>query len=294
MGNERTKQSGQRRKLSTVICQLSTAILLLLVVLGVRQYVVGSYRLSTGAMEEALFAGDCILVNKLPIKGNPARNRVVLFTSPLLKDTVDKPLFISRLIGMPGDTIRISNDGFSVNGRQLPRSPRTLSRYRVDQPAQSEFLSLMEKLEIPVRERRAERQGISLDLTSFEAYQLREELSEKADSCFRQERNEEYTLVVPQKGRAYRLNPATLRACREAITAETDGQALFRDDKLYLDGKETTFFFFQQNYYWVLSDNTNEGIDSRHLGFVPAGHIVGNALFCWFSTNRQRIFKPVR
>lgn len=54
---------------------------------------------------------------------------------------------------------------------------------------------------------------------------------------------------------------------------ETDGKASFRDGKLYLDGRETNFFFFQQDYYWVLSDNTNEAVDSRHLGFIPADHI---------------------
>ena len=146
---------------------------------------------------------------------------------------------------------------------------------------------------MPIRERRAELHGISLDLTSFEEYQLREELSEAANKGFHQDKTEAYQLTVPHKGRAYRLNPITLRACREAITAETDGKAVFRDGKLYLDGKETTFFFFKQDYYWVLSDNTNEGIDSRHLGFIPADHIIGNALFCWFSTNTKRIFKPV-
>lgn len=266
---------------------------LLLAVVGIHRYLLGSYRISTGAMEEALLVGDYILVNKLPIKGNPDRNRVILFTSPLLRDTASKPLFVSRLIGMPGDTIRISNDGFSVNGKQLPRSPHTLSRYHVDRSLQSKFLSIMDKLDIPVRDRRAELQGISLDLTSFEEYQIREELPDNANSGFRQERIEDYTLIVPQKDRAYRLNPATLQACREVITSETKGKAVFRNNKLYLDGKETTFFFFRQDYYWVLSDNINEGIDSRHLGFIPADHIIGNALCCWFSTNTQQIFKLV-
>ena len=38
---------------------------------------------------------------------------------------------------------------------------------------------------------------------------------------------------------------------------------------------------------------TNEAVDSRHLGFIPADHIVGNAWLCWYSPDKQRIFKPV-
>ena len=102
-----------------------------------------------------------------------------------------------------------------------------------------------------------------------------------------------YELVVPQKGRTYRLNAAALTACREAIRAEAGDKAVFRDGKLFLDGRETDFFFFNQDYYWMLSDNANEAVDSRHLGFIPRNHIIGNAWLCWYSKDRQRIFKPV-
>ena len=135
--------------------------------------------------------------------------------------------------------------------------------------------------------------GISFNLTSFEEYQIREELSEDANIRFLKNPMDTYELVVPQKGRAYRLNAAALTACREAIRAEAGDKAVFRDGKLFLDGRETDFFFFNQDYYWMLSDNANEAVDSRHLGFIPRNHIIGNAWFCWYSKDRQRIFKPV-
>jgi signal peptidase I len=43
----------------------------------------------------------------------------------------------------------------------------------------------------------------------------------------------------------------------------------------------------------MLSDNVNEAIDSRHLGFIPHDHIIGNAWFCWFSQDKEHFFKPV-
>lgn len=272
---------------------LATIVLLAGIVMAVRYFCMESLHVSTDSMEVALHKGDYILVNKLPLKDNPGRNRVVLFASPLLKDTVSKPLFLSRCIGMPGDTIRISNDGYRINGRLIPHSPRSLNTYIVTPDALDEVLGIQKKLNIPFRNLKEEPFGISFSLTSFEEYQLREELSEDADIRFLKKPMESYELTVPQKGRAHRLDAAALTACREAIQAEAGDKAVFRDGKLFLDGRETAFFFFDQDYYWMLSDNANEAVDSRHLGFIPRNHIIGNAWFCWYSKERQRILKPV-
>ena len=120
-----------KRTFISVTRWLATIVLLAGIVMAVRYFCMESFHVSTDSMEVALHKGDYILVNKLPLKDNPGRNRVVLFTSPLLKDTVSNPLFLSRCIGMPGDTIRISNDGYRVNGKLIPHSPRSLSTYIV-------------------------------------------------------------------------------------------------------------------------------------------------------------------
>lgn len=192
-----------------------------------------------------------------------------------------------------GDTILVSNDGYEVNGKLLPHSPRSLNTYFITQKGADDFLKALQKLKIPVRNWKNETFGFSFSLTTFEEYQLREELPEEMNVHFIRNQAAPYKLVVPRKGRAYRLDEAALTACKEAILAEAGEKAAFRDGKLYLDGRETTFFFFEQDYYWMLSDNVNESVDSRHLGFIPRDRIIGNAWFCWFSRDKQRIFKPV-
>lgn len=74
---------------------------------------------------------------------------------------------------------------------------------------------------------------------------------------------------------------------------ETGGKAKFRDGKLYMDGRETHFFFFAQDYYWLLSDNPDAAVDSRHLGIIPEDHLVGSVFFCWFSADKNRMFTRV-
>ena len=216
------------RKSRLYVSWVVTIVIAFLIVIPVRRFCIESYRISTSAMEDALHQGDYILVNKLPLEGNPGRNKVVLFTSPLLKDTVSNPLLLSRCIGMPGDTILVSGDGYEVNGKLLPHSPRALNTCFITQKSAADFLKALQKLSIPVRNWKSETFGFSFSLTSFEEYQLREELTEEMNIHFIRNQSAPYKLVVPRKGRAYRLDEAALVACKEAILAEAGEKAVFR------------------------------------------------------------------
>lgn len=279
------------RPLFPWVTALAVAVILIWVV---RYAWVSSYRISTVAMAEAMVPGDYILVNKWSSEDNPGRNRAVLFSSPLLRDSVYAPLLVARCLGMPGDTVEVNERGYAVNGNAIPFAPQSIHTYLLTERYRKECLNTMQTLQIPLREWTADSLGHTLRLTSFEAWQLREELNKTEDPLPLYDLSARYRLVVPRAGRAYRLDEITLTACKEAIRREAGEKARFHDNKLYLDGRETSFFFFEQDYYWVLADNARDGIDSRHLGFIPADHIVGNAWLCWYSRERERIFKRVR
>jgi len=283
----------RKNKLLSLVKTFSFLILLAGVVLLVRFFCFQSYRISTDSMEQTLHSGDFIVVNKLPLPNNPSRNQVVLFSSPLLQDSLTRPLFLSRCIGMPGDTIRITEDGYIANGTLIPYSPRTLSTYFITHSTRNEFFQALRKLDIPVRNQQSNPEGFSLHLTGFEEYRLREELSSFANKGFTKEKIKAYSLIVPRKNRAYRIDETALIACKEAIVSQVGDKARFRNGKLFLDGKETSFFFFEQDYYWMLSDNIHEAIDSRHLGFIPDRNIIGTAWFRWYSKDKKQVFKPI-
>jgi len=277
--------------ISSILNWLVTFLIVAAMLMGIRYFCVQSYLISTHAMESALYPGDYVLVNKLPVKGNPGRNRIVLFNSPLLKDTLSTPTFVSRCIGMPGDTIEVSPEGYLINQVRVPLSPSILLVYTMDQEITPEIESILRKLEIPLRNRIVSGKQTELTLTPFEVYQLQEEISREKSNRIRMKEFPAYKLVIPKKGHSYRLDPHTLQAAHEAIRRETGDQAVIRDQKLFLDGRETTFFHFSQDYYWVLSDNPEDAIDSRYLGFIPADHMTGNVWFCWLSKDHERMFK---
>ena len=155
------------------------------------------------------------------------------------------------------------------------------------------FIPAMKKLNIPERERVNHTTESCFTLTSFEAYQVTENLPEMFRPMLQLQPSPSYQLIIPQKGRAYPLDSLSLIACKEAIRNEAGDKALFKEGKLYLDGALMSYFFFKENYYWLLSDNVAEAIDSRHVGLIPESHIIGNLFFCWYSNDPQRRFKKI-
>lgn len=260
-------------------------------VYAVRYFVGESYQISTNAMAEALKAGDYIVVNKWPKASIERRGEVVLFRSPLRKDSLDRPLFLGRVLGVPGDTVVVKADGYAINGQEIPHAPQALNRYFITIDAKETLLRQMKQSGIPVRELQEESFGCTLSLTTFEEFQLRSELPPSIGGHLVAEQTAPYGLIVPRKGRAYRLDATALICCREIIEQESEGKAQFKEGKLFLDGKECSFFIFQQDYFWILADNPQEGIDSRHLGLIPADQVIGHAWFCWYSKDKQRRFK---
>jgi len=69
-----------------------------------------------GSMEPNFHTGEYILTDKVSYRFvDPQRGDVVVFKSPQNPD-ID---FIKRIIGLPGDRVRITNNAFYINGKQL-------------------------------------------------------------------------------------------------------------------------------------------------------------------------------
>jgi signal peptidase I len=69
------------------------------------------------SMQPTLYERDRVLVNKLAYKiGKPARKDVIVFNPPVTN--IDEP-YIKRIIGLPGDVVRITNEQVYVNDLPL-------------------------------------------------------------------------------------------------------------------------------------------------------------------------------
>jgi len=100
----------------------------ILLVLVLRSFLYEPFRIPSDSMMPTLIQGDFIFVNKwgyglrLPVLnwkvvevGDPQRGDVIVFRKPSDPSVV----FIKRLVGLPGDVVRVSGTQVLVNGRPM-------------------------------------------------------------------------------------------------------------------------------------------------------------------------------
>lgn len=280
----------------------------IVIVLLLRGFAFTSCLIPSTGMENSLFQGERILVNKwsyglrLPLmsafsyhrwRERPVQKRdIVVFNNPagIQQPTIDRrEIYISRCIGTPGDTLLVDSL-FSVSSPEAQFNPDKKRLYTYPASKENLITSLIRTLSIT-------NDGLmgsddSTHVRSFSRYEyyLLEQaigdrnwirpLTEKQDKELK-------PLIVPSKGKALRVYPWNITLLRNTLVMHEGKQAEIKNDTLYVDGKPTQHCYFTKDYYWMGSNNTVNFSDSRLFGFVPQDHIIGKASIIWFSKEKE-------
>jgi signal peptidase I len=235
-----------------------------------KTFVLDAYRIPSASMENTLHKGDFLIVNKLafglrtprhipflshdippltlPLFSRVRRGDVMVFEFPGGRDeltTVGHVNYIKRCIGLSGDTVEIRAGLVFVNKSLIPLSPN----------------------------------GIPTGHPSRSADQYVPEIYPEGSSFS----DVNYgPIIVPKREDILTLDPKSISWW--CILIEREGHTVWTTtDRILIDGVETSTYRIQQNYYFVLGDNRDNSKDSRYWGFVPEDHLIGEALFVYWS-----------
>ncbi len=90
-------------------------------------------------------------------------------------------------------------------------------------------------------------------------------------------------LTIPKKGDVITLTNDNIIEYYKIIKDYEHNSLEIKDNQFIINGKPTTKYTIQQDYYFMMGDNRDNSYDSRYFGFVPEDHIMGKPVFTWLS-----------
>lgn len=141
------KAASQKKSKSILREYVEAFVIAVGLALLIRTFVVQAFKIPSGSMLQTLQIGDHILVNKFIYRfDKPERGDILVFKYP------EDPSrdFIKRAIGLPGDTLEISEKIVYINGKQLIETYAYFER-ELDERQYIAPRDSFEKLYIPPR-----------------------------------------------------------------------------------------------------------------------------------------------
>jgi len=242
---------------------------------------------------------------------------------PILVHPMDKTdNYIKRCVGIPGDLIEVRNSDLWVNGKPAYVAPFAQTEYLVQTNGTAipeDYIQ--DTIGINITEATSDFQPVEgspntfkinmtqqaalslqklpqiLKVTKFEDAMIGNTFPNDV-SHFQWSVDHFGPLYIPKKGDVITLNDSTIQIYGRLISNYEHHTLEQKGNQFLIDGKSTSTYKIELNYYWMMGDNRHRSQDSRYWGFVPETHVVGRAAMIWFSYNKSirwnRLFSAIK
>jgi len=268
------QKASSGKKQSESLGFLRDVLYALIAVLIINSFVLASFEVPTGSMEDTVKVGDRLFVNKFIYGGTTPytipmtsiriphirvpgfrsvkHGDVIVFDWPGPRDQVEKPTqtwYLKRCIGLPGDVVQIKERIVTINGKKTPLPPH--GKYLRQEPEPTDFRN---------------------------PYIFPSGANFNADNYG--------PIVVPQKGMSLVLNAQSFPGWQVFIQREGHSAELV-DGKILIDGKAASYYVVGRDYLFAMGDNRDNSLDSRYWGFVPIEDVIGTPMIVYWSWSPQ-------
>lgn len=273
-------------------------------VLLLRGFLFTSYIIPSSGMENSLYQGDRIIVNKwsyglrLPFMSLLSYHRwnsrpvesgdIVVFNNPvsLSQPVIDRrQTFISRCIATPGEEI-ILDSLYNPTASIEKAGPDRKQLYTYPREKKQTMDSLLRVLNLTGNQLMGQNEHENVrSFSRYEMYLLEQAVTDISWVQPLQKKSEENlkTIVIPAKGKVMKIYPWNAMLYCNTLVLHENVNAEVKNDSLYINGKPVIEYTFTKDYYWMTSNNSINLADSRLFGLVPHDHIIGKAILVWFS-----------
>ena len=299
-------------KLYKILEEIRSLFILIVIVLTLKVTIFELYIVPTGSMENTIMTGDFLAGNrfvygmrtpewigipytdygfyipslKFPSFREPKRGDVIIFNFP--RDIKQK--YVKRCVAEPGDILQIIDKTLFINGQPqaLPENGKfimsTLSESFLQQDI---FLGDLGNKD-HFKTFRMPKKGDQIKISPENAKLLLHLMLLDGHNLRLVNSNNNYTFTMTSPDELYRRK-GSLEVFKPYFP-EGDLLVPWSDNipkgNLLVDGKSISgmdFYTVERDYYWAMGDNRDDSLDSRYWGFVPRSHIIGEALFSYFS-----------
>lgn len=257
-------EDAKKKKLKTIINTVESLGSAIILVLIIQHFYIGNFLVPTQSMAPTIMPKDRLFGNMVVYRfWKPEREDIIVFKEPLQ----NKVLYTKRLMGLPGERVRIkADDKLYVDGVKYEKRDYT----SVGRMVGKEWI-------VP-------RKGdiVEISVPSWEIDNLK---------------IQNYDIGKMQK--IMKESPYAIKEFLPNLSFMVNGEEtgymldlLFDETILNRVMKgETVKLKLKQDYYMVLGDNTDESLDSRFWGFVAEDRIKGRPFIRFWPLNRIGLVK---